>query len=111
VIPMNKTRPTDRPYLIVEDGDWTYRVLRAYSKDPNAKFARWFCQVVTPYTGASGDLGDTYVTQVTGKVTYLDPEVPNSALPSWLLPGGGQVLDVAGREVSPRDPLRGFFGE
>ena len=88
-IAMGKSRKADAPYLIVEDprfgpGGWVTKVLKAYTADPDAPYARWFCVVTTQFTGSFGDMGDTYLTDVTGIVTYRDPEVPESALPEHL---------------------------
>jgi len=54
-------------YLTVRSGDWTYYVLKAYQARAAEKtnlYARWFCKVVTPMTGPSGDLGDTYISDI-----------------------------------------------
>lgn len=81
VIPMGKRRPTDRPYLTIEDYGRSYRVLKAYTHGPEARFARWYCQVTTPF---ATDLGDVYISDIRGRITQRDPEVPDSALPAWL---------------------------
>lgn len=83
-IPMGKSRTVDKPYLIVQSDGWEYRVLKAYSADPDKQYARWFCSVKSPYTFGGADMGDTYVSDVRGVVTFRDPEVPDSALPRWL---------------------------
>jgi hypothetical protein len=62
-----KTRPISNPYATVTVGDWTYSILKAYSrrsKEKLDKYARWLCLVVTPFTGSGGDIGDTYITSV-----------------------------------------------
>lgn len=56
-----KIRKTETPWAIFEDGGWEWRVLKNYQKDANKDFARWFCQVKSPY---ATDLGDTYVAEV-----------------------------------------------
>lgn len=67
-----KTRPVTNPYLewTTPEG-WMYRVLKAYqtrAKERANPFARLFCQVVTPYTGANGDLGDVYIRDLLNKM-------------------------------------------
>lgn len=84
-IVMGKTRTADKPYLVVEGGGFKYKVLRAYSADPNKSGARWFLATSSPYTYGSDELGDGYTADVTGTITYRDPEVPDSALPRHLL--------------------------
>lgn len=99
--PMGKTRPASDPYLTVEGrGGFVYKVLRAYSKDPNAQYARWFLATASPYTYGSDELGDGYIATVVGKIVQRDPSVPDEALPKHLL-GLGPV---------PKDPMEEFFG-
>jgi hypothetical protein len=45
------------------DGSWTWYVLKKYQADDDKPYARWFCEVVTPYT-PEGELGDVYVSEV-----------------------------------------------
>ena len=59
-----KTRKTETPWAIFTDGDWEWRVLKNWQKDPNQDYARWFCAVKSPHTMGSADLGDTYVAEV-----------------------------------------------
>jgi hypothetical protein len=81
---MGKTRGVDNPYLVVvNDIGWTYKVLKAYSADPDKPYARWFTDV----HGFGHDMGDTYVADVTGTVTYRDPVVTDADLPSHLKGG------------------------
>jgi len=66
-----KTRPVSNPYETWQsaDGSWKWLVLKKYqSPEAEAKnpYARWFCCVITPMTGPSGDWGDTYVKDVVG---------------------------------------------
>jgi hypothetical protein len=78
VIPMGKRRPVTKPYLtIVGVGGWTWKVLKAYTHSPDARFARWHVEV-------NGDMGDEYVQNINGRIVQRDPEVPDSAIPSWL---------------------------
>jgi hypothetical protein len=62
-----KTRPETDPYetWVSHDGSWTWLVLKKWQADDAKPFARWFCKVVTPMTGPSGDLGDVYVSEIT----------------------------------------------
>ena len=87
-IPMGKTRPIEKPYLTVTDGRFTFKVLKAYSADPDKPYARWLCEVTSPYTGPIGDIGDTYISDVAGVITQRDPDVPDEAMPSHLRKGG-----------------------
>lgn len=83
-VPMGRSRTRENPWITITNGDWTWYVLKAYSADPDAPNARWFCTVVTPYTGEWGDMGDTYVADIDGYITQIDPDVPESALPRHL---------------------------
>jgi hypothetical protein len=98
--PMGKTRPVDKPYLIVEAGGWTWRVLKAWSIDPTKPGARWFCSVSSPYTFGGADMGDTYVTDVRGDVTFRDPVVTDDMLP----------LHLGGKRAAAKNPLDELFG-
>ena len=83
-IAMGRTRHVATPWLTITNGDWTWKVLKAYTEDPDAKYARWMCAVTSPYTGSLGDWGDTYISEVRGFVTQQDPSVPDEALPRHL---------------------------
>jgi hypothetical protein len=68
--PCGKTRPAHDPYEVWQslDGTWTWNVLKKYQSPENeAKnpYARWLCQVITPYTTEHGDWGDVYVRDIT----------------------------------------------
>ena len=80
-IPMGTTRPASNPWLTITDGDWTTKVLRAYSSKPDAPYARWLCEV-TPQGSPFSDVGDTYIRDIDGRIVQIDPSVPNEALPS-----------------------------
>lgn len=89
---MGKTRKVNRPYAQFESADgWTWRVLKAYTRDPLTPFARWFCAVKSPMTFGSYDVGDTYVADVIGRgrLTYVDPEVSADEV--------GQMVEVEPR--------------
>lgn len=64
--PCGKTRTVDNPYEVWQsfDGTWTWNVLKKWQVDDNKHMARWFCVVVTPMTGPSGDMGDVYVSEI-----------------------------------------------
>lgn len=66
-----KTRPADDPYEVWQYGDWTWYVLKKWQADDDKPYARWFCKVVTPMTGPSGDLGDVYVSDIKGVATKV----------------------------------------
>lgn len=56
------------------DGSWTWYVLKKYQSDEKEatnEYARWFCEVVTPYT-PSGEFGDTYVRDIKGQARRID---------------------------------------
>lgn len=101
---MGKERPVENPYLIIEDkvNGWVYRVLKAYSKDPNKQFARVLANVKSPLNAlsANGDLGDTYWANITGEITFRDPVVEDSDIPTHLFTG-----------AVPADPLAALFGD
>ena len=83
-IPMGRTRPVEHPWLTITDGEWTWRVLKAYSADPDKPYARWLCDVTSPYTYGGSDLGDTYTADIVaggGYIVQRDPEVPDEAIP------------------------------
>lgn len=63
---LRKTATREAPHAVFTHGDWTWSVLKVNSpsKGIRGTWATWFCLVVTPMTGPSGDLGDTYVADV-----------------------------------------------
>ena len=64
-----KTRSVDEPYYQVTDhrSGFVYKVLKM-NADPRKDYASAMCLVTSPYTGPSGDMGDTYVTEIPGLV-------------------------------------------
>lgn len=49
------------------DGSWTWYVLKTYKaakNEANDPYARWFCDVTSPFVGESGEMGDTYAKDV-----------------------------------------------
>lgn len=83
-VPMGQRRPTSNPYLTLQDGPDVVKVLKAYTADPDEKYARWDVEVVGPNTGPLGDRGDQYVSHVRGVITQRDPSIPDTALPRHL---------------------------
>lgn len=88
---MGKSRTSKDPYIIISGGGWTWRVLKAYSADPDAPYARWFCDVSSPHTFGGSDMGDTYTQDIVdgarmlgARITYRDPVVLDSDLPRAL---------------------------
>jgi len=47
----------------LEDGSWTWYVLKKWQKNDNKPNARWFCDVVSPFT-PDGEMGDVYVSEI-----------------------------------------------
>lgn len=74
--PFGKTIPYDKAktdaYAVYADeaSGWTWYVLKTYQSPEKAAanpMARAFCLVTSPYS-PSGDLGDTYLSQIGGKL-------------------------------------------
>jgi len=66
-----KTRPVAQPYVIFTDGNWEWRVLKAYQtpeKEVQNCWAKWFCAVKSPFTFGSWEYGDTYIADIPGAV-------------------------------------------
>lgn len=65
-----KTRKQETPYEIWEtaDGSWQWRVLKKYQADDNKPYARWLCQVKSPFV-PDGEIGDVYVAEIKGNAT------------------------------------------
>jgi len=72
---MGKSRKADDPYMVFQAGDWTWKVLKSWQGDDAKQYARWFCDVTSPFTYGSSDMGDTYVADVVNNavLTYMDP--------------------------------------
>jgi hypothetical protein len=87
--PMGKARKVDAPYLIIDGGGgWEYRVLKANTTNPGKPGGSWYCAVKSPHTFGGFDMGDTYITDIRGEVTFRDPVVTDDLLPRHL---GGKV--------------------
>jgi hypothetical protein len=68
-----KMRPANNPYEIWQAGNWTWHVLKKYQtpeKEAANPYARWFCLVKTPIV-PEGELGDTYVKDITSKAVKI----------------------------------------
>jgi hypothetical protein len=49
------------------DGSWTWYVLKKYQSPENEaknEYARWFCDVTSPFVGEEGEMGDTYIKDI-----------------------------------------------
>ena len=83
-IVMGKSRPASKPWLTIvhKPSGWTWKVLKAYSKNPDEKYARWFLATTSPYV--KDELGDGYINEVWGTITQIDPTVTIESLPQVL---------------------------
>lgn len=65
--PLGKMRKVASPYLVVNGGGWSWKILKLY-KSPassmNDPLARAFCNVVSPIVGPSGEYGDVYLSDI-----------------------------------------------
>lgn len=81
---MGKSRPKGQPWLVFENkaAGWRWEVLKSWQMDNRKPFARWFCNVTSPYTGSYGDMGDTYVDEILRYAveTYRDPSLEGMVL-------------------------------
>lgn len=73
---LRKTATREAPHAVFTQGEWTWSVLKVNSPakgllDP---YASWFCIVVTPFTGPGGDMGDTYIADVSGTLQSCTEE-------------------------------------
>ena len=80
---LGKTRDQARPYAIFEADGWEWRVLKAYQRDPRARYARWYLATRSPYTHGSFELGDGYAADVMahGRLVYRDPQLGDDEMP------------------------------
>ena len=59
-----RRRPIDNAYATVKQGDWEWRILKAYqtrSKERSNQYARVFCAVRSPLTYGTWEYGDVYL--------------------------------------------------
>jgi len=61
-----KQRTVKDPYLIFQtpNGEWEWRVLKAYQADDSKPFARWYCGTRSPGTFGRWEYGDAYCADV-----------------------------------------------
>jgi hypothetical protein len=75
-----KTRPVDNPYEVWEGNGWTWKVLKKYQNPEKEKanpYARWFCEVDSPY---AKEMGDVYVKDITEHAERVAYGLDNSEL-------------------------------
>jgi hypothetical protein len=75
-----KTRPVGNPYEVWEGSGWTWKVLKKYQnpeKEKSNPYARWLCDVVSPF---AHDRGDVYVKDITEHAERVSYGLDNSAL-------------------------------
>jgi hypothetical protein len=67
-----KTRPTENPYEIwrSKDGTWEWRVLKKWQANDDKPYARWFCDVRSPFV-PDGEMGDVYVAEIKQQATLV----------------------------------------
>jgi len=60
-----KTVSRENAYEVWQTSDksWTWYVLKKWQVDDNKEYARWFCEVVTPFV-PEGEMGDVYVNEI-----------------------------------------------
>lgn len=60
-----KTVSRENAYEVwqTKDGSWTWYVRKKWQADDKKPYARWFCDVVTPFT-PDGETGDCYVEDI-----------------------------------------------
>lgn len=60
-----KSRPRNNPYEVwqTRDGRWTWNVLKKWQANDDKPYARWFCDVKSPFT-PDGEMGDVYVADI-----------------------------------------------
>ena len=73
-----KTRPVSNPYEVWQtDGGWTWRVLKKWQADDDKPYARWFCDVSSPYV--EHEMGDVYVADIKRYARRVDVANPTPA--------------------------------
>ena len=65
---MGKTVKIEDAYAVYAGGGWTWHVLKVNQApgSKKGKYASAFCYVTSPFTGGSGDYGDTYIADIGG---------------------------------------------
>ena len=67
-----KTVTREKAYEVWQskDGSWKWYVLKKWQANDDQQYARWFCDVVTPYV-PEGEMGDVYVSEIKGQATRI----------------------------------------
>ena len=65
-----KTVTRQNAYEVWSNGSWTWYILKKWQADDAKPYARWFCEVVSPYCPA-GELGDVYVSDIKRYATRI----------------------------------------
>jgi hypothetical protein len=79
--PCGKTRPVDKPYATWTAHGFYYMLLKSYQSDNGKEYARWFVNVVSPYTSNRGELGDCYVKEALSEIDYSTLTVDGTIWP------------------------------
>ena len=63
--PCGKTVSRENAYEVWQssDGSWTWYCRKKYQVDDTKEYARWLCDVVSPFV-PDGETGDTYVKDI-----------------------------------------------
>ena len=57
------TRENAHEVWVSKNGQWTWYVLKKYTENDDRPYARWFCEVVTPFV-PNGEKGDVYAEEI-----------------------------------------------
>ena len=69
---MKRTRPSNNPYEVWTDGQFTYKVLKKYQNDDNKPYARAFLATSSPFTWGSEELGDGYIADYQSRCQLIE---------------------------------------
>lgn len=70
---MKRTRKSTNPYEVYTNGaGWEWKVLKSYNNDRDTEYARAFCEVSSPFTMGSPDLGDVYWSDILAHGTLTE---------------------------------------
>ena len=87
------------------DGSWTWYVLKKYQspeKEAENPYARWFCDVTSPFVGERGELGDVYVRDIVGHAVKIHERPIELTLPPK------PKRKATRRKTIPRASVRGL---